>query len=830
MDVTCERCGTEYEFDETLLSARGTSVKCTNCGHVFKVYPRGHGDAESTSTWRLQRRDGTIDTIESLRELQRRIASGELTPHDEIARGNEGMKPLGSIPELETFFQAAAGDAPTAPSPSPYPPAIENERPDGAAGDGGASRARTPSSNPPKRRPRQPTLLGVVPVPRAPAPPGSSEPEPGGQAQQPETPVVIQPSVGEHRVDELPVAEPAVSGSPVVQQPAIAVQPSADFGTEDETPPRTFTERTERLPEQSEPPGVVVVPADDSLRLPEAPERATPVPSPIAQTDSGAIQDADFEEPQRPARGRSTPPPAYFEDDDDIPELPGRGWSPMRWLLVVTAAVVIGVIAANFEQVLTLVGLGSGSGEATGDALADGDAAMQGEHLAAYESAIEAYQKALEEDEAEDETIYVKLSRAHALAAQALADGATQTPAGETLKAHAAAALNYAEQALMMDPQSLPARLTEADGLRLTGETKRARASLERARSMPFSRTAEFYRIDARVSEAEHDDLAKGLLSARQATEIAPDSVRVRLLLARAELASDDYEGARAEVDRVLATDAKHPAALALAGSIARATPSEDAAKVEESGGDSSDQPDGDAEAAADGTGEPQEAEEPPPETEATPEVDVAPPSPEKATTKPAAVDAEGAEPAKPTPKAEPRPATRPKRPKRPEYDEYDRLAEAAGSDAFVDGRPPIRDFGWYMREGEASLAGRDYTKARAFFESALEARPGSGDATDALGRVAFASGDYALSVRYFRSAAQRGHPDGYFSLGEAYERLGKRDEAVSAYYTYLKRRPSGTHVSEARAAIKRIEPRVQLPEPEQPNPSTPEEPEATQP
>ena len=37
MDVTCERCGTEYEFDETLVSERGTTVKCTNCGHLFNL-------------------------------------------------------------------------------------------------------------------------------------------------------------------------------------------------------------------------------------------------------------------------------------------------------------------------------------------------------------------------------------------------------------------------------------------------------------------------------------------------------------------------------------------------------------------------------------------------------------------------------------------------------------------------------------------------------------------------------------------------------------------------------------------------------------------------
>ena len=153
MDVTCERCGTEYEFDETLLSGRGTSVKCTNCGHVFKVYPSAQAEADrATSSWRLKLRDGSIDTIDSLRELQRRIASGELKPENEISRGEEGWKSLGSIPELETFFQAAGVQMPprSPVPPSPLPPAP-------SAKD---------SSLPPGRRPRQPTLLGVMPVER----------------------------------------------------------------------------------------------------------------------------------------------------------------------------------------------------------------------------------------------------------------------------------------------------------------------------------------------------------------------------------------------------------------------------------------------------------------------------------------------------------------------------------------------------------------------------------------------------------------------------------------------------------------------------------------
>ena len=37
MYVQCERCKTEYDFDDALVSERGTTVKCTQCGHQFKV-------------------------------------------------------------------------------------------------------------------------------------------------------------------------------------------------------------------------------------------------------------------------------------------------------------------------------------------------------------------------------------------------------------------------------------------------------------------------------------------------------------------------------------------------------------------------------------------------------------------------------------------------------------------------------------------------------------------------------------------------------------------------------------------------------------------------
>jgi len=73
MDVRCERCNTEYEFDDALVSGRGTTVKCTNCGHKFKIR-RSDGDY-SEDFWNVTTSDGRTLVFTSLRELQRAIQS-----------------------------------------------------------------------------------------------------------------------------------------------------------------------------------------------------------------------------------------------------------------------------------------------------------------------------------------------------------------------------------------------------------------------------------------------------------------------------------------------------------------------------------------------------------------------------------------------------------------------------------------------------------------------------------------------------------------------------------------------------------------------------------
>jgi predicted Zn finger-like uncharacterized protein len=741
MDVTCERCGTEYEFDETLLSGRGTSVKCTNCGHVFKVYPKAQAEADRvTSSWRLKLEDGSIDTIDSLRELQRRIGSGELTPESEIARGEEGWKRLGSIPELETFFQAAGVQMPSTDIRSPIPPSPVPPAP-----------TSKDSSLPPGRRPRQPTLLGVSPVARA---------VPGGAGS-------------DGGADSEAVTSEAVPGS-VTASGSEAV------------------------------PGSVTA-SESTAEGYESPYVSPSTPPPAE------IEDAVFEERPRVASRTSarpsTPPPAYYEDDDDIPDLPGRGGSPLRWLLLIVVVGALALMATQWQRVARLMGIGSDPARIAAG-FTEGDAGIAEGHPQAYASAIEAYGRSIEAGGNRDPEILARLSRAYALAAQAQIDtGAT----GESIASLSEAALTTARSALEIDPRDLDAKLATADALRLAGDNAEARTVLEEARSMSFSRTAEFFRVDARLSAAEAEGgLENGLRSAKQAAELAPHGVPYLLLLARAQRAAGDDADAVVTLESVLADHPEHPVAVKLMAELETTEAVTDAG-VGADGGVT------EPATAAESASEAASAAAAEPASEAAPAVE-----PGAASAAGAATETGGAAAAKPAPERRVSPKKR-SAPKKPAYDEYDQLAKAAGDDAFVDGRPPVRDYEWYMRQGRAELAGGNYSRARAFFDSALEARPGSAEAMDGLGHVSTRIEDFNSALRYFRVAAQRGHPDGYFNLGKTYELLGRNEEAVSAYYTYVKRRPSGTHAAAAKSAIRTLEPHAKLP----PEPEPESEPES---
>jgi predicted Zn finger-like uncharacterized protein len=120
MDVQCERCKTEYEFDDALVSGRGTTVRCTTCGHQFKVRRASErtGETAGEDRWLVKTANGHQFTFVTLRELQRAILAHQVSKTDLLRRAGAPPRPLGSISELEPFFEGRTSSN-RAPPPDP---------------------------------------------------------------------------------------------------------------------------------------------------------------------------------------------------------------------------------------------------------------------------------------------------------------------------------------------------------------------------------------------------------------------------------------------------------------------------------------------------------------------------------------------------------------------------------------------------------------------------------------------------------------------------------------------------------------------------------------
>ena len=101
MDVRCDRCQTEYELDDAIVTEAGASVQCTTCGHTFFVRPGGvtaaaasaplRADAFSTPEapeWTLSTEDGKVHRFRDFNTLQRWIVERKVTRDDRVSRSN----------------------------------------------------------------------------------------------------------------------------------------------------------------------------------------------------------------------------------------------------------------------------------------------------------------------------------------------------------------------------------------------------------------------------------------------------------------------------------------------------------------------------------------------------------------------------------------------------------------------------------------------------------------------------------------------------------------------------------------------------------------------
>jgi predicted Zn finger-like uncharacterized protein len=151
MEVRCERCKTEYEFDDSRVSEAGVAVQCTTCGHTFKVkkkavlvtvplqpgeVPAAPGNApDSTPTsagappqpqreWKVRLTNGSQFTFRELTTLQKWIVEGKVSRDAEISlAGTEHWKRLGNIGALAPFFKVV-DDAFRGARQQPLPPAL----------------------------------------------------------------------------------------------------------------------------------------------------------------------------------------------------------------------------------------------------------------------------------------------------------------------------------------------------------------------------------------------------------------------------------------------------------------------------------------------------------------------------------------------------------------------------------------------------------------------------------------------------------------------------------------------------------------------------------
>ncbi|MSP26375.1 MAG: hypothetical protein EXR75_14720 [Myxococcales bacterium] len=154
MDVICDRCRTRYDFDEALVPTRGTTVKCTQCAHQFRVFrPEG---AAKLMGWAVRRADGSELRFAAMRELQAAITDRTIGQADLLIPGDGGpVRALGKIDELASLFprDSESDDAVTGPqkarTTATGDASAQEETPRHTSADNAVNGARTGDTLPP---------------------------------------------------------------------------------------------------------------------------------------------------------------------------------------------------------------------------------------------------------------------------------------------------------------------------------------------------------------------------------------------------------------------------------------------------------------------------------------------------------------------------------------------------------------------------------------------------------------------------------------------------------------------------------------------------------
>lgn len=611
MDVRCHQCRTEYELDESKLKPGGVTVKCTNCGHMFKVRRRitavgpavvgpptlknraaaevdePEAAAGGDRVWLIRLANGEILTCRELSTLQKWIAEGRVTRTCEISRTGKKWKVLGSIGELASFFEIAdevrdgAARAPSASlvpaAKAPHPDAVAREpvasvtgpAPTVSAGSSGAPPVHKPPTAPPPISPpaelvalaSKPTLLAgasaddVAAVAAASPPAQPSPPAQSGSGPSPRA------SAADVRAE--------TGDDPIGKFGKIESQPSPD----------------ERNTGQWATSGPIGGNFTDSG--PSGPTgglaRSIPTTDAAFTNRLGDIK-GEFE------NGAFVPTddPAY-SDPGKPPSGAGKWIALVSVLIIAAAAVALYFVVfrsddGDGEKIVSAdidagpvapvadAGVPSDDGAATTveTALASAAAELAGDTPAGLEVALEKI-AALPEAAVEAKKIPVLLARAQleaAIGQHQIDEAATIKRASAKKKLIAAARArasrveDYASMVLKADRNNAVAMVGRADALRLRGKRRREvdRWLRKALKADPKNREA----LLSRGLLYLRDDKPRDARKAFGAVTPADGDVRASYRIAQLDVADGNFTAAKKRVREVLAAQPEHDGALAL--------------------------------------------------------------------------------------------------------------------------------------------------------------------------------------------------------------------------------------------------------------------------
>ncbi len=540
MDVHCERCKTEYEFDDALVSGRGTTVRCTNCGHQFKVRRQEGADAGG-DRWLVKTASGQQFNFVTLRELQRAILGQQVSRGDLLRRAGAPPRSLGSILELEPFFEGRTS--------SNRPP------PDDRSSSPGFDPRATKSAGTPP-----PNELGMpIAFPKRQSITWEETAPPMPQQSRPTASSGGAPPPMRRTIDTLRPPPSAVAAPPQAAVAAIEPQPILSATTQ---PGASVL----LAPPAPGPPWNAAGSRPDLGRPETAPfalsaplETSSPLPPPTQPVRRG--------DEYEPSETRSSMPSSLEE-----PYSMRRGRRVGGWIVALVLLLAVGVLGwAVARPYLASRSASAAPGlDPRAEAfLAEGERAMAEGNLDVSQEALDKASALAESDprvrldearvataQADVPWLKVKLLMAGAAAGTGVADELRTTKA--QVDERVARAGRLADAALASAPDAPAAFRVKIDALRLAGQQNSARGYV--AKVIAQASQPETAYVLAALDLAEPEPLWTTVIERLRLSAAGdPNAGRARAALVYALAKSGDSPGAKAELTKLDALARPYP-------------------------------------------------------------------------------------------------------------------------------------------------------------------------------------------------------------------------------------------------------------------------------